>query len=218
MLRGIPVYSTDISYELTTPTGAALLKGLSSGFGGIPLMNIERIGFGAGRRDLKDRSNVLGLFVGKKSSQLSDQGDEPAIIIEANIDDMNPQIYEYVMEKLIKAGALDVFLTQVIMKKGRPGIKLTVICREADREGLIEIILKETTTIGLRFHEVKRKVLKREIRLTDTEFGKVRVKLSRLGDEILKITPEYEDCKRIAKKHKIPLAEVIEKIKILLVK
>ena len=139
--------------------------------------------------------------------------DEKVTVIEANIDDMNPQIYEYVMERLFKAGALDVFLTQVLMKKGRPGVKLTVLCKETDSEELIKIIMKETTTIGLRFYDVKRRVLQREIKLVDTEFGKVRVKLSRFGDDILKATPEYEDCKRIAKKLNIPLIEVMEKIK-----
>jgi len=140
--------------------------------------------------------------------------DEIVTIIEANIDDMNPQIYEYVMEKLFKAGALDVFLTQVIMKKGRPGVKLTVLCREKDREELIKIITKETTTIGLRFYDVQRRVLQREVKLIDTEFGKVRVKFSKFGNEILKVTPEYEDCKRIAKKLKLPLIEVMRKLKL----
>jgi hypothetical protein len=142
--------------------------------------------------------------------------DEMATVIEANIDDMNPQIYEYVMEKLFKKGALDVFLTQVIMKKGRPGIKLTVLCRETEKEKLIKSILTETTSIGLRFYDVERKVLRREIKLIDTEFGKVRVKFSSLGDSILKATPEYEDCKKIAKKLNMPLAEVMEKINLFL--
>ncbi|MEW6161920.1 MAG: nickel pincer cofactor biosynthesis protein LarC [Nitrospirota bacterium] len=212
ILKGVPVYSTDISNELTTPTGAAILKGLSLGFGSIPLMNIERTGFGAGNKNFKDRPNVLRLFLGEQWPLACDQDDERVKVIEANIDDMNPQVYEYVMEKLFKTGALDVFLTQVLMKKGRPGIKLTVLCKEADRERLIRIIMKETTTIGLRIYEVKRAVLQREIKLIDTEFGKVRVKFSRLGDEILKATPEYEDCKRIAKKLKIPLIEVMKKI------
>ncbi len=139
--------------------------------------------------------------------------DETITVIEANIDDMNPQVYEYVMEKLFKEGALDVFLTQILMKKGRPGIKLTVLSKVADRELLMKTILRETTTIGLRFYEVNRVVLQRETKLVDTEFGKVRVKFSRLGNEILKATPEYEDCKRIAKKLKMPLIEVMEKIK-----
>ena len=140
--------------------------------------------------------------------------DEIATVIEANIDDMSPQIYEYVMESLFKKGALDVFLTQVIMKKGRPGIKLTVLCKETEREEIIKIILTETTTIGLRFYDVQRSVLQREIKIIDTEFGKVRVKFSRLGKEILKATPEYEDCKKLARKLNMPLIEIMRRIKI----
>jgi len=275
ILKGIPVYSTDINFELTTPTGAALVRELSSEFGSLPLMNIEHTGFGAGNMILKDRPNVLRLFVGEiyedegypcpipplakptppvpslakptppvpslakptppvpslakpySPSPLWQRGvrgdlkeglvnlpDEMATVVEANIDDMNPQIYEYVMEKLFKKGALDVFLTQIIMKKGRPGIRLTVLCKETEKEQLIKIILTETTTLGLRFHEVKRRVLQREIKLVDTEFGKVRVKFSRLGNNILKVTPEYEDCKKIAKKLNMPLIEIMRSIKI----
>jgi uncharacterized protein (DUF111 family) len=140
--------------------------------------------------------------------------DNQATVIEANIDDMNPQIYEYVMEKLFKKGALDVFLTQIIMKKGRPGVRLTVLCKETEKEELMKIILTETTTIGLRFYDVGRRVLEREVKLIDTEFGKVRVKFSRLGDSILKATLEYEDCKKIAKKLNMPLIEVMRRIRI----
>ncbi|MFH1703424.1 MAG: nickel pincer cofactor biosynthesis protein LarC [Nitrospirota bacterium] len=253
VLGGVPVYSTDVPFELTTPTGAAILKGLSAKFSGIPSMNIEKTGTGAGSKNFKDRPNVLRLFIGnlrdknvppidrllignppipplekggKGGFEKGGQGDiigkcgmggfsdETITVIEANIDDMNPQVYEYVMEKLFKEGALDVFLTQILMKKGRPGIKLTVLSKGADRELLMKTILRETTTIGLRFYEVNRMVLQRETKLVDTEFGKVRVKFSRLGDEILKATPEYEDCRRIAKKLNMPLIEVMRRIKI----
>jgi hypothetical protein len=232
ILKGVPVYATDANFELTTPTGAALVKELSSEFGNLPLMNIAHTGFGAGTMNFKDRPNVLRLFVGNLEKtphyfpnltplyppllrgELKGGLDQEATVIEANIDDMNPQIYEYVMEKLFKKGALDVFLTQIIMKKGRPGIRLTVLCKETEKEELIKIILTETTTIGLRFHDVARRVLRREIKLLDTEFGKVRVKFSSFGDSILKATPEYEDCKRIARKLKMPLIEVMRRIKI----
>ena len=212
ILKRVPVYSRDISFELTTPTGAAIIKELSSGFGDMPAMNIGKIGSGAGDRDIKDMPNVLRLFIGDQRPSVY-QSDERAIIIETDIDDMNPQIYEYVMAKLFKAGALDVHLTHILMKKGRPAVKVTVICNESLKEDLMEIVLKETSTIGLRFYETKRKVLQREIKMIDTEFGKVRVKVSKLGDEILKIMPEYEDCKKIAKKLNIPLIEVMRKIK-----
>ncbi|MGQ9571289.1 MAG: nickel pincer cofactor biosynthesis protein LarC [Thermodesulfovibrionales bacterium] len=209
ILKGVPVYSTDIGSELTTPTGAVILKNLSSGFGDIPLMNIEKTGIGAGSKDFKDRPNVLRLFIRNSSSPLFNK----ITLIEANIDDMNPQVYEYVMEKLFEKGALDVFLTQVIMKKGRPGIKLTVLCNESDRDLLIKTILNETTTIGVRFYNnVDRVMLEREIRELDTEFGKVRIKISRLGKELLKASPEYEDCKKIAKRTGIPLVDVIRRI------
>ena len=219
ILKKIPVYSKDISFELTTPTGAAIIKELSSGFGSMPNMDIEKIGVGAGSMDFKDRPNILRLFIGNPISLSFSKGggrgflDEKVFVIETCIDDMNPQIYEYVMERLFKAGALDVYLTHILMKKGRPGIKLTSICNENLKEELIKIVLKETSTIGLRFYETKRKVLQREIKMIDTEFGKVRVKVSKLGDEILKITPEYEDCKRIAKKLNIPLIEVMKKVR-----
>jgi uncharacterized protein (TIGR00299 family) protein len=230
ILKGVPVYSTDSNFELTTPTGAAIVREFSSEFGNIPLMNVETVGFGAGSQNFKDRPNVLRLFIGNpltppyvppyqggiKRVSIGEMGgslDEKVTVIEANIDDMNPQIYEYVMGRLFKAGALDVFLTQVLMKKGRPGVKLTVLCKETDSEELIKIIMKETTTIGLRFYEVKRRVLQREIKLVDTEFGKVRVKFSRFGNEILKAIPEYEDCKRIAKKLNIPLVEIMRRIR-----
>jgi uncharacterized protein (TIGR00299 family) protein len=211
ILKKVPVYSKGISFELTTPTGAAIIKEISSGFGDMPVMDVEKIGIGAGDRDFKNRPNVLRLFIGKQWLS-GDQSNERLTVVEANIDDMNPQIYEYVMERLFKAGALDVYFTQVMMKKGRPGVKMTVLCNEKQREDLMKIVLKETSTIGLRFYETKRRVLQREIKTIDTEFGKIRMKFSRLGDDILRVTPEYEDCKRIAKKRNIPLIDVMKKI------
>ncbi len=133
-------------------------------------------------------------------------------VIETNIDDMNPQLYEYVMERLFDSGALDVSLTQVIMKKGRPGILLTVLCHEEKRADIMDIVLGETTTIGLRFYEASRLVLHREGKSQETEFGKVRVKVSTMRDGTVKVCPEYEDCKRIARKYRIPLMEVMRRL------
>lgn len=227
ILKKVPVYSKAIPFELTTPTGAVIIKELSSAFGEIPYMNIEKIGIGAGDKDFKDWPNVLRLFVGNTlpphpplgkggqkgcKGRLRDYSDGTVIVIETNIDDMNPQIFEYVMERLYKAGALDVYLTRVIMKKGRPGEKLTVLCNDKHKDDLIKIVLKETSTIGLRFYETKRKILQREIKTIDTELGKIRVKISKFGDEVLKSTPEYEDCKRIAKKLNMPLIEVMKRV------
>jgi len=212
LLRKIPVYSRHIPCELTTPTGAAIIRELSSGFGDMPMMGIEKIGIGAGNKNFKDRPNILRMFIGEQV-QASKEHAENVAVIEANIDDMNPQIFEYVMEKLFKAGARDVFLTQVIMKKGRPGVMITVLSDEEQKEELIGIILKETSTTGLRFSEMKRRVLQRKTIKVDTKFGKIRVKFSKFGDGIIKATPEYEDCKRIAEKLDIPLIEFMKKIK-----
>jgi uncharacterized protein (TIGR00299 family) protein len=219
ILRKAPVYSKTVSSELTTPTGAAIIRELSSGFGDIPAMDIEKIGVGAGSRDFKNWPNVLRIFVGNSLTPVAGEketggsSDETVTVIETNIDDMNPQIFGYVMEKLFRAGALDVYFTQVIMKKSRPGVKLTVLCRVKQAETLIKIVLAETSTIGLRFHEVKRKVLRREVVMRDTEFGRLRVKIARLGGDIMNVSPEYEDCVKIAKRLDIPLIEIMKKVK-----
>ncbi len=226
ILKKIPVYSRSIAAELTTPTGAAIIRELSSGSGDMPCMDIERIGTGAGTQDFHHWPNVLRIFIGtvlapptsktgvRANGQAGKTGRpyETVTVIETNIDDMNPQIFEYVMERLFRAGSLEVFLTQIIMKKGRPGVKLTVICDEKHREKLSGILLKETSTIGLRFYEMKRKVMQREIKTVESEFGKVRVKISRSGDAVLKKVPEYEDCKKIAKKLNLPLIEIFRRI------
>lgn len=213
LLKGIPVYSDGINYELTTPTGAVILKKISSSFGTIPDMVIEKIGIGAGNKDFKDKPNVLRILIGQSKDQRAENREQKVAVIETTIDDMNPQIYEYVMEKLFKAGALDVYLTQLIMKKGRPGIKLTVLCNSKEKEKMMKILFEETTTIGLRFYEADRQTLKREIKEINTALGKVKVKTSKLGSDIIKITPEYEDCKKLAKKLKMPLIEVMKRVK-----
>ena len=209
LLKGVPVYSSDVPVELTTPTGAVLISSLCSKFITIPGMRISNIGIGAGNRDIKGYPNVLRLFIGEDSGLVKKSEGEEIRIIETNIDDMNPQVYEYVMDRLFRAGALDVFLTQIIMKKGRPGIKLTVLCDEKKIDIMTEIILKETTSIGLRFYSVQRRTLQRELKTLNSKFGKVRVKLSHM-DDIEKSSPEYEDCKKIAKKYNIPLLDVMK--------
>lgn len=208
LLKGIPVYCTKTPHELTTPTGAAILKGISSGFGYMPLMSVEKIGIGAGTHLLKDMPNVLRVFVGESGdiSQVSN-----VTVIETNIDDMNPQIYEYLTGKLLKEGALDVFLTQVIMKKGRPGVKITVLCHEDKKQDIANMIFKETTSLGVRFYNAGRITLKRKIEKVDTEFGKIRVKRADTYTGT-KAMPEYEDCKRASEKHNIPVIEVIKRV------
>ncbi|MCG2721906.1 MAG: nickel pincer cofactor biosynthesis protein LarC [Thermodesulfovibrionales bacterium] len=218
ILKDVPVYSTGIPYELTTPTGAVIIKELASEFAGMPLMETTTTGIGAGGRDLSRWPNVLRVFIGNLLSRElpgnapADPSDHTITVIETNIDDMNPQLFEYVMEKLFRAGALDVFLTQILMKKGRPGVKLSALCRNAQRNTLSAIILKETSSIGVRFYEMERIALDRTIKSMDTEFGKIRVKFSRLGGEVLKATPEYEDCKKLARKLGIPLMHIMKKI------
>jgi pyridinium-3,5-bisthiocarboxylic acid mononucleotide nickel chelatase len=226
ILKNIPVHSQSVPFELTTPTGAAIVRELASGFGNMPCMDIEDIGIGAGLKDVNQWPNVLRIFIGTPAESPCGNNDietditgknkgvpdETVTVIETNIDDMNPQIFEYVMEQLFRAGALDVFLTQVIMKKSRPGVMMTVLCDKKQREKLIGIILQETSTIGLRFYETKRKVMQRETKTVKSSFGMVKVKISKSGDDILKKSPEYEDCKKIARRLNIPLMEILNKI------
>ncbi|MGD0886063.1 MAG: nickel pincer cofactor biosynthesis protein LarC [Thermodesulfovibrionales bacterium] len=212
LLRGIPVYASDIPFELTTPTGAAIIKELAEDFMSVPPMRINRIGYGAGQKNITGLPNALRILWGESPSKSNSKPLPFATIIETNIDDMNPQLYSYIMERLFQAGALDVYLTQVIMKKGRPGVILTVLCHDEKRTDIIDILLKETTTLGVRIQTASRVVLEREIKEVKTEFGVIRVKVSRESDGTPKITPEYEDCRRIAKKHGIPLRQVMDKL------
>ncbi len=209
ILKNVPVYSSGLSGELTTPTGAAILKRLSNSFGSMPVFTPERIGLGAGMKDHKQSPNILRLFVGDLPGKKTA---ETVTVIETNIDDMNPQVYEYLTEKLFDGGALDVFLTQTLMKKMRPGVKLSVLCGEAARNRLIHLILRETTSIGIRYYEASRVTMQRSLQKVISMHGKVRIKVSSLG-EIEKLSPEYDDCKAIAKKRGIPLTEVIDEAK-----
>lgn len=206
LLKGIPCYSSGPAFEMTTPTGAVLIKTLSSGFGSMPLFRSETIGVGAGNKDPEERPNILRIMVGESDKTIQD---ETVTVIETNIDDMNPQIYEYVMERLFGAGALDVSLTQVIMKKSRPGVLLTVLCNTEKKNDLISIIFKETTTIGVRCYDAGRITMKREIKQIQNRYGKVSMKRSVL-DSSIKITPEYDDCKRIALNTGLSLLEVMD--------
>jgi uncharacterized protein (TIGR00299 family) protein len=209
ILKNVPVYSSGPSFELTTPTGAAILKQLSRAFGNIPLFAPERIGSGAGKGDFERSPNILRIFIGNLQGK---KDGEAVTVIETNIDDMNPQVYEYLAERLFAEGALDVFVTQTVMKKMRPGVKLSVLCNEAVRSDLIQLILRETTSIGVRYYEASRVTMERYLRQVRTKHGKIGVKISSLGD-IEKCSPEYEDCKTIAKRSGVPLLEVIDEAK-----
>ena len=211
LLRGFPIYFSDTPFELTTPTGAAILNGLNAEGMPMPALKIDKIGYGAGSRDAPDMPNVLRLIIGERFEWLSESPFEDIVtIIETNIDDMNPQIYEDVMEKLFDAGALDVTLENLLMKKGRPAIKLCIIAEEKDLERLTKILFENTTTIGIRFYNVRRITLTREIKPVKTKLGRVKIKISRMGEKVLNISPEYEDIKMLSKKTSLPIKEINE--------
>jgi uncharacterized protein (TIGR00299 family) protein len=210
LLKGYSVYSSETAFELTTPTGAAIISGINAEPYSFSKITIENIGYGAGNKDIANMPNTLRIIIGKEANAC--RSDEFVTVIETNIDDMNPQFYEHVTEKLFKAGALDVFLENIIMKKGRPAVKLTVISEESDIDKLSNILFQETTTIGLRFYNAHRRTLDREIKKIKTKYGDVRIKVSTLKGNIVNISPEYEDLKAIAKKTKMPIKKIAEEI------
>jgi uncharacterized protein (TIGR00299 family) protein len=206
LLAGVPVYSSGIRAELATPTGAAIIAHLAQGFGPLPPMTVERVGYGAGFKDLPV-PNLLRVFIGEAETPAAY---ESVIAIETNIDDMNPEFYQHVSERLLESGALDVYTTQVIMKKSRPGALLTVLCREESREALSRIIFEETTTAGLRFGRMERMVLDRALQRVATPYGEIGVKVLTSAGRIVTVSPEYEECKRIAREHGVPLKQVYD--------
>jgi pyridinium-3,5-bisthiocarboxylic acid mononucleotide nickel chelatase len=208
LLSGFPLKIGDGAHEMVTPTGAAVLRALARP-AEIPLnFEVERIGYGAGARELEDRPNVLRLMLGRERAAFDN---DEMIEISANIDDLSPQIYDHVMNRLFEAGARDVTLTPTMMKKSRPAVTLGVIAEVAHRDTIAEIIFAETSTIGLRFHAVGRLKLHRETQEVETRWGKVRVKISGANDGTpATISPEYDDCRRIAAEHKVALRVVIE--------
>lgn len=207
LLKGRPIYATDTEGELTTPTGAAIITSLTTDFGNLPPLTIEKVGYGAGSMDL-EMPNLLRLWVGEMKVQPKDYITEEVTILETNIDDMNPQLYDHIMERLLHAGALDVFLTPVQMKKNRPGIIISVITSKEQAENLLSIILEESTTLGVRVTETHRLSLPRSIHLAKTKFGKIRIKVARKGDTIVNVTPEYEDCKKAAITHQVAISQI----------
>ena len=210
LLKGIPSYGSSIPFELTTPTGAVILSTQASSFGPMPQMSINRMAHGAGGKEIPGQPNVLRLIIGEPVAAYEE---DASIVIETNIDDMNPQVYDYLIEKLMNQGAQDAYLTPIIMKKGRPAILLSVLTEKPKSDQVLETIFRETTSIGVRISEVARKKLSREIREVDTLYGRIRIKISRRGDEILTVSPEYEDCRRLAEEKQVPLKAVIEEAK-----
>jgi len=213
LLKGIPVYSTGIEAELATPTGAALIKHLASGFGAMPAMVVRALGYGAGSKDLPI-ANLLRLAVGRaEDSQVNDDASDRVVLLETNIDDMNPEFFDHVHEQLLKRGALDVFLTPVFMKKNRPATQLSVLAPAAVVDVVMNVIFSETTTIGIRHLEWQRRKLQREIAVVATPFGDIAVKVGRSNERVLTVAPEYDACKAAAQKHNVPLKVVYDKAK-----
>ncbi|HEX5412328.1 MAG TPA: nickel pincer cofactor biosynthesis protein LarC [Terriglobia bacterium] len=213
LLKGLPVYSSGVEAELVTPTGAALVSTLAAGFGPVPAMKVERIGYGAGTKDIPSQPNIarlmLGERIGGEAAGSGSAGDEAVLVLEANIDDMNPQLYGYFAEKALAAGALDVTCAPLQMKKNRPGLRVSVLAKPEFERALTRLLFTETTTIGVRITPARRKVLDREIVPVETAYGTVRMKVARLDGEILNAAPEFEDCRRLADQKSVPLKEVM---------
>ncbi len=234
LLRGAPVFSSGIQKELLTPTGAAILRALDVRFEPLPPMTLSATGYGAGARDFSASANVVRLTLGESAEEsgcpasaesgwptsaprLSAQmwGEDEAAantitVLEANLDDMNPQLFSYVQQKLLAAGALDAFGVPVQMKKGRPGIVFTVLASPADAERMARILLTETTTLGVRMRQEQRRILDREHVTVESPWGPIRVKLGRLQGEVVNCTPEFEDCRAIAEATGVPLKTVLQ--------
>jgi uncharacterized protein (TIGR00299 family) protein len=210
LLQGVPVYSTGLNFELVTPTGAAIVKTLATRFCSFPDMRIEKAGYGAGTRDISGQANVLRLTLGEKQVAQKKTSEEMIAVLEANLDDLNPQVFGYVLDHLLEQGALDVFGVPVQMKKNRPGMLLTVLCRPEDASRLSQIIFAETTTLGIRRREEYRDILPRKWVTVDTRWGSVRMKVAGRNGSISNYAPEYEDCRRIATEHRVPLKTVMQ--------
>jgi len=210
LLRGAPTFSSGILRELVTPTGAAIASTLAARYAEMPRMTLRAVGYGAGAADLAEKPNVLRLMIGEReASEPGEYWGAPVTVIETNVDDMSPQIYGYFAERALAAGALDVFSTAAQMKKNRPGLLVTILSEPEKAAALIDLAFRETTTIGVRAYEVRRKTLEREVVTVETEFGKVQVKASRMNGSLLNAAPEYEDCQRIAAERGVPLKQVM---------
>ena len=211
LLKNAPVYSSGIEAELVTPTGAAIAKTLATRFGAFPEMKIEKSAYGAGSRDFPGHPNVLRIVIGEAVPVLTGKTRSETIsVMEANLDDLNPQVFGYVMDRLLEEGALDVFGMPVQMKKNRPGTLLTVLCKPEDAEKLIQLIFSETTTLGVRRREESRQTLARRWESVRTEWGEVRIKIASMNGTVTNYAPEYEDCRRIAAEHHVPLKTVMQ--------
>lgn len=207
LLAGVPLRSSELENELVTPTGAAILTSLAAEYGSIPSMRLSSVGYGAGGRDLPI-PNLLRVLVGETEISANGQLLEVLEQLETNLDDLNPQIYPYVIDLLFQAGALDVFLTPIQMKKNRPGTLISVLCQPQAADRLAEILFRETSTLGIRRKLVERLSLARTIATVETVYGFVRIKIAHLGENKVKYAPEFEDCRRLAEEQHVPLIDV----------
>jgi pyridinium-3,5-bisthiocarboxylic acid mononucleotide nickel chelatase len=210
LLREAPVYSSGVQAELVTPTGAAIVKTLVRRFEAFPPMQVERAGYGAGSRDFEHNPNVVRLVIGEAAKPLDKVNSETISMLEANIDDLNPQVFGYVLDRLLQEGALDVFGVPVQMKKNRPGTLLSVLCKSEDASKLTQLIFAETTTLGVRQRQEVRQTLARRWENVRTQWGEVRIKIASMNGTVTNYAPEYEDCRRIAAEHHVPLKTVMQ--------
>jgi pyridinium-3,5-bisthiocarboxylic acid mononucleotide nickel chelatase len=207
LLKGVPIYSKDVEGELVTPTGAAIISTVAESYGPMPMMKIEKVGYGAGTRDYPKFPNALRAIIGEMGED-ADLTPATVTVIEANIDDLNAQVFGYLMEKALAAGALDIFYTPAQMKKNRPGVLLTLLCNPPDRERMCDLIFRETTTLGVRYRNEHREILTREFVTVETEYGPIRVKVSRARDgRVMNASPEFEDCRAAAEKSGVGLRD-----------
>ncbi|MEK6335025.1 MAG: nickel pincer cofactor biosynthesis protein LarC [Acidobacteriota bacterium] len=216
LLKGKPIYAGDIEGEFVTPTGAAIITTVCTEFGPMPAMRVAANGYGAGTRDHKQFPNVLRLFLGEtEAGEVRD--DESLLIIETNVDDMSPQLVGHVMERALELGALDCFLTPVQMKKNRPGMLISILCRPGEREKFLQVLFAETTTIGARSYEVLRRALARETVRVETQFGPIDVKIARISNQTngaVNAMPEFEQCREAARKAGVAVREVQESARV----
>ena len=212
LLADAPVYSSGLQAELVTPTGAAIVTTLASRFAAFPEMKIEKSGYGAGSRDFPGHPNVVRITIGEAASNslAAKTASETITVLEANLDDLNPQVFGYVMDRLFEDGALDAFGVPVQMKKSRPGTLLTVLCKPEDASKLTQLIFTETTTLGVRRRDEMRQTLARRWEKVGTRWGDVRIKIASMNGTVTNYAPEYEDCRRIAAEHHVPLKTVIQ--------
>jgi uncharacterized protein (TIGR00299 family) protein len=215
IIKGIPARKGNVDFEATTPTGAAILATLGTDFGKVPDIRITKTGYGAGQKDHAEIPNLLRVFIGETDDH---KPGHDALLLECNIDDMNPEFFEFISEKLFKTGAADVFISNIIMKKGRPGTMLSVICEPGKEDLLKEIIFSESTTVGIRTFPFKKDTLSRKFETVETLYGKVTVKRSFYNGKEVSCKPEYEECRKIAEEKGIPLKTVYNKIMVSIVR